>query len=407
MELMCAHLLPALPKSFTSILTSCVDLHHINLPPQTVRRGADDLSLDADTALEMVRRVEVDLPSACIRRALELSDGRAVVLAGLCEASAALGSASVVEATARASNAEDLLTRIARTWLAVADTDALKALALAVRLEYSHPEIAAAALGQGSPPSGPWFQPLDSNWMRVRSIWQAPLRAALRAAATPDSVSLRRAADYLAEQGAIERAVALYFEVGDIEGATHAISRAADYCMGLGQWESLRNWIERLPAASLRASPWLVYAGGEIAAAQGDVSAARHAFALAASLFSADHAAEGACQSMLAESAIAAWRGDNSHARTRALSAYAMAEAAGLVWHQGWAAWHLGCLAAAAGELDDALAYFERALSAADSIGDPLMAELLRVAEALILRQRELRRQREFHRQAYFAAERA
>jgi DNA-binding SARP family transcriptional activator len=84
-----------------------------------------------------------------------------------------------------------------------------------------------------------------------------------------------------------------------------------------------------------------------------------------------------------------------------------MAEAAGLTWHQGWAAWHLGCLAAAASELDDALAYFERALSAAGSIGDPLMAQLLRIAEALILQQRDLRRQREFHRQAYFAAERA
>src|SRR4029078_12674352 len=101
---------------------------------------------------------------------------------------------------------------------------------------------------------------------------------------------------------------------------------------GVGYWVMLRKWIERLPCASLRASPWLVYAGGEIAAAQGDVSAARHAFAMAASLFCATQPAKGAGQSMLAESAIAAWRGDNSHARTRALSAYAMAEAAGLAW---------------------------------------------------------------------------
>ena len=302
---------------------------------------------------------------------------------------------------------DDLLARIARAWLTAADGDALKALALAVRLEYSHPEIVTAALGSGAPPAGPWFQLLADDWLRVRVIWQAPLRAALRAAATPDSVSLRRTADYLAERGATDRAVSLYFEVGDIDGATHTINSAADLLMGMGQWETLCDWMQRLPAPSLRGSPWLVYAGGEIAAAQGDVGAAGRAFALAASLFIADHDAEGACQSMLAESAVAAWRGDSAHARARALAACTTAEMAGLSWHMGWAAWHMGCLAAGAGELDDALAYFDRAVSAAEAIDDVVMIELLRLAESLILRQRELRCQREYHRQAYFAAEQA
>jgi DNA-binding SARP family transcriptional activator len=407
MELLCAHLLPFLPESFTCVLTTREDLPHVSLPLQTARRGVGDLRLDTRTALDMLARAEIDLPGADVRRALGLSDGRAVVLAGLCEASAALGPALVQQAIARANNMDDLLARIARAWLTAADGDALKALALAVRLEYSHPEIVAAALGRGAPPAGPWFQLLDDDWLRVRAIWQAPLRAALRAAATPDSASLRRTADYLAERGATDRAVSLYFEVGDIDRATHTINGAADQLMGMGQWETLGNWMQRLPAPSLRGSPWLVYAGGEIAAAQGDLGAALRAFALAASLFIADHDAEGVCQSMLAESAVAAWRGDSAHARARALAACAIAETAGLSWHMGWAAWHMGCLAAASGELDDALAYFGRAVGAAEASDDAVMIELLRLAEALILRQRDLRHQREYHRQAYFAAEQA
>lgn len=407
MELLCAHLLPRLPESFTCVLTTREDLPYVSLPPHTVRRGVGDLRLDTRTALEMLVQAEIDLPSADVRRVLGLSDGRAVVLAGLCEASAALGPALVQQAIARANSMDDLLARIARAWLTSADGDALKALALAVRLEYSHPEIIAAGLGRGVPPVGPWFQLLDGDWLRVRSIWQAPLRAALRAAAIPDSAALCRTADYLAERGATDRAVSLYFEVGDIDRATHTINRAAAQLMGMGQWETLRDWMQRLPIPSLRGSPWLVYAGGEIAAAHGDVSAALRAFALAASLFTSDHDAEGACQSMLAESAVAAWRGDSAHARARALATYAMAETAGLAWHQGWAAWHLGCLAAADGELNDALAYFGRAISAAEALDDAVMRELLSLAEALIVRQRELRSQREYHRQAYFVAEQA
>jgi len=407
MDLLCIHLLPALPDSFTCILTTRDDLRHVGLLPQIVRCGVADLRLDAHSANEMVERAQANLPGNTIRRILGLADGRSVVVAGLCKASESLGPALVQQAIERASSLDDLLARIARAWLAAVDSDALKALALAARLEYSHPEIVAAALGRGTPPVGPWFQPLEHDWMRVRAFWQSPLRAVLRAAATPDALSLRRAAAYLEAHGATERAVSLYFEVGDVDGATQTITRASESLMSLGQWETLSDWIERLPAPSLRASPWLVYAGGEIAAARSDMDAALRAFALAASLFTADHEAEGACQSMLAESAIAAWRGDHAHARTRARAACAMAEAAGLAWHQGWATWHLGCLAAAAGELDDALAYFDRAVSAAELVGDPMMIELLRTAETLILRQRELIRQREFHRQAYFVAEQA
>ena len=405
MELLCVHLLPCLPDSFTCILTTREDLPHISLPTQMARRGLRDLRLDTHAALEMIARISVDLSNASVRKILALSDGRAVVLAGVCSAWAALGPGLVQQAIERANSMDNLLARIARVWLTTADTDALRALALAAHVEYSHSHLVTATLGRGAPPAGPWFQQLDDDWMRMRDIWQSPLRSVLRAAAVPDSASLRRTADYMAARGATDRAVELYFEVGHIDRATHTINGAADHFMGMGQWETLCDWMQRLPAPSLRGSPWLVYAGGEIAAAQGDMNAALRSFALAASLFTADHDPDGACQSMLAESAVAAWRGDAAHARARALAACAMAETANLAWHMGWATWHMGCLAAASGELDDALAYFGRAVSAAEVIDDAVMSELLRLAEALILHQRELRRQREYHRQAYFVAE--
>ncbi len=101
---------------------------------------------------------------------------------------------------------------------------------------------------------------------------------------------------------------------------------------------------------------------------RGDIGAARRTFAVAAELFKAQHDAEGACQSILAESALAAWQGDHAHAWARALAAIATAEAAGLAWQQGWAAWQLGCLAAE-NDISAALAYFGRAGAVATMLG--------------------------------------
>ncbi|HBY94624.1 MAG TPA: hypothetical protein DEP84_11800, partial [Chloroflexi bacterium] len=226
-------------------------------------------------------------------------------------------------------------------------------------------------------------------------------------AATPRHDALRRATDYLAGQGAVERAVPLYFELGDITSAAQTIAGHIDTLMNLGQWETVATWLNLLPTPTLRAWPALIYAGGEIAVAQADVNSAQRAFSTAATLFTAQHDVDGACQSLLAESTLAAWRGDHTHAQTRALAASTIAEAAGQLWYQGWAVWQLGCLAAAAGQLDDALVYFGRGVAAMQTLDDSVVLEILHMAEELAFRQRDLQREREFHRQAYFAAESA
>jgi DNA-binding SARP family transcriptional activator len=404
LSLLGAHLLPALPPTFAGILTADYSLPAAALPADTLRIGAGDLRLGAPAAEALAERA--GLSAACVRRMLALSEGRAVALHGLCAAGAALGPTLIEQAAERAAGAEDLLARVARALLMLADVDAQRALAVALHVEYSHPDLLTAALSHEALPCGPWLQPLSDGWARVRSLWRAPLRSALGAGAAPGHEALRRAADYLAAQGALHHAVPLYLELGECDAAASTIAGAADSLLNLGQWETLNGWLAQLPAPTLQSWPWLIYVSGELAAARGDTSAARRAFTASAELFGAHNNAEGACQSVLAESALAAWQGDHAHARARALAACSAAEAASLPSYQRWAAWQLGCLMAPV-DLDSALAYFGRAGTITTAEEDPFMTDLLQQAEDLLLRQRELRRQRELHRQAYFAAERA
>jgi DNA-binding SARP family transcriptional activator len=147
-----------------------------------------------------------------------------------------------------------------------------------------------------------------------------------------------------------------------------------------------------------------VYLSGELAAAQGRTKSARHTFALAADLFTANHDDSGACQSLLAASALEAQQGDMSKAQASALAAKSIAETAGLMEHQSWTVWQLGRLAALRGELDDALAYFDQA-TVAPHVRDQSSFDLGQQIKSLLQRQRELHQKHESSRQAYLAAE--
>jgi DNA-binding SARP family transcriptional activator len=399
--------LPVLPTGITCILTASHGLPRAALPADLVQQGVGDIRLDAAAAQTLARQTAAELPIACVRRVSALAEGRAAVLDGIFATCAVLGATNVQRAITSASSLDDLLGRIAGACLMTADADGVQALGLMLRLEYSHPLFLHMGPECQKVPSGPWLQPLEDDWLRLRAIWSAPLRAILRSAGVPCRAVLRQAAGHLATQGAIERAVPLYIGLGDAASAAQLIAASSDTLMNLGQWETLNAWLSQLPVATLHDWPWLVYTGGEIAAGQGSAASARRAFATAARLFTARYDHDGACQSLLAESALAAWHGEYDHARCRALAASAIAEAAQLAWYQGWAAWQLGCLMTLTGELDDALAYFDRAALALKPLGDPVANDLLCMAEGLVLRQRELRHQRELHRQAYFAAERA
>jgi DNA-binding SARP family transcriptional activator len=405
LRLLGTHVLSTLPPGISCVLTADQSLPLSALPARTAYQDAGALRINGKAAQALADQYHCNLSSACIRDAVALANGRAVAIMDLCAAAGVLGPAPIQQAVARAAKLDDLLAWIAHAWLVTLQPGGQQALALVLRLAYMHPALMQTALGATALPSGPWFEQLDDDWSYVQPIWRNPLRAALRSRAKPERLALQRAADDLVTQGAIEQAVPLYFELGAWTSAAQVIATAADKLMSIGQWETLDDWLSQLPSRTLEERPWLVYVGGELAAAQGQVTTAQHAFALASKIFTTRHDAQGACQSLLAESTLASWNGDHSRAEARALTANTLAENSGMPWYQSWAAWQLGCLAAAADDLDAALLYFTNAEESALATGDALILELPRQAERLTLYQRGLRRKREFHRQAYYTIE--
>jgi DNA-binding SARP family transcriptional activator len=403
-ELLGAHLLPPLADRVACIITSHGPPSPA-LPSGIVRRSARDLRL-ADAAVSRVlERTAPDLTGERLRQIAGLCNGRAALVAAVTAAWAALGPVAVERVVSQAADAQDFLKFLAGAWLTTVDVDARRALGLALRLGYSHPALTAAALGGDRLPLGPWLQKLSDGWLRVRTVWNGPLRSALAAKGRPGHDALHRAADYLLEVGAVEQAVPLYLQLKDADCMAQAIAGEAQRLLDLGQWETMGEWLGRLPDWALKTRPWLVYHQADIAAAQDRMQTAQRRFSVATSLFIASHEPEGACQSMLAESALAAGRMDLTRAQARALAASAMADAAGLPWYQAWAAWQLGGLALGTGKLDDATANFGRAAEVAARVGDPAMLDLTQEAERLAGHLQEVRRRREEHHKAYLDLE--
>jgi DNA-binding SARP family transcriptional activator len=407
LQLLSAHVLSTLTPAVACILTAERPLPPIALPASIAYRNVGDLRLSIRESAELLSTIGCQLTADSIRRAITLTEGRASALIGLCAAVEMLGPAPVQRAIDRAADLTGLLTCVARAWLVMSDAVDQQALTLALHLGYVHPELLATAVGTPKLPSGPWFEMLEGGWLRIQTVWQAPLRKELRSRAIPDHQALRQAAAHLVEYRAFEQAIALYFELDDRTHAAEAINSTLEVFLSLGYWETLDEWLSQLPAPILEERPCLVYVSGELAAVQGQIEAAQRAFHMASRLFEAQHHTAGSCQSLLAESTLAAWRNDLARAESYALAASALAKAAGMPWQHGWAVWQLGCLAAAADDLDAALVYFGQAQDIAATINEPLMLELPRQAELLVMHWRDLRHKREYHRKAYWAVEQA
>jgi DNA-binding SARP family transcriptional activator len=405
LDLLGSHLLPALTSHITCVLISGHDLPPAALPGWIVRRSARDLRLADATVSRVLERAMPDLSGKRLHQVTGLCQGQPALLAAVCAAWVALGPAPVESAMGLSVDPKEFLTLLACAWLMTVDARSRRALDLALRLGYSHPALMTAAGGADLLPRGPWLQKLGDGWLRLRTLWKTPLRSALGRKGLPDRDIVHRAADYLRDVGAVEQAVPLYMELKDTDCAAQAIAGEADRLMDLGQWETMSEWLGRLPDRTLKARPWLVYYQAEIAAAQDRVQTAQHCFSTATSLFLARHEPEGACQSMLAESALAAGHLDLARAQARALAASAMADAAGLPWYQTWAAWQLGGLALLTEGPDNAAVNFVRAAEVAARIGEPRLLDLTQPAEQLTCELQEIRRRREEFRAAYLDLE--
>jgi DNA-binding SARP family transcriptional activator len=396
------HLLPSVAgAAATCILTSSDELPAGTMAQPATRRSSDHLRLGPAAVREALERVAPGIGSESVRRAGRLCLGQAALVAALCATAAALGPGTAEQAIGQAGSPDRLLELLASAWLMTMDASGWRALGLAVRVEYCNAALSAAALAGAEPPSGPWLQPLAGGWSRVRPAWKASLAAALTSRAPADGGAVRRVADFLLAHGVPERAVPLYLDLGDTDGGARAIAERADELLDLGQWETLGAWLDRLPDEVTDADPRLLYGRGEIAAARGQADLAERQFALAAARFTARNDPEGACRSMLAESNVCVSRGDPAQARARALAASALADAATITRYQVRACWQLGVLAAADGQPDDAIVYFDRAAGLVQRHGDPRVAAFMTETGRLARNLQELRRQREALHQTY------
>jgi DNA-binding SARP family transcriptional activator len=205
------------------IVTSDEPLPAGALPARGAVVTADDLRLGPGAAGELLGREAPRLPAAAARRVASLCRGAAANLVAVCGATTTLGPAVVAQAADQASGVEDLLAHLAAGWLAGTGEEGHRALALALEVGYSHPALSAAVLGRSDdPPAGPWLQPLADGWSTLRTGWRDPLRAALAPDRPLGAETVHRAADYLVDRGAAERAVPLYLELEDEACATGA-----------------------------------------------------------------------------------------------------------------------------------------------------------------------------------------
>jgi DNA-binding SARP family transcriptional activator len=400
-------LLPALNDDTACVLMSHEDLPPAALPAKFVRRSTRDLRLRAAVVHELLQRNAPSLGHESALRAAELCRGGAAALAAVWEASAVLGAAVAERAVRRARRAQDLLAALANAWLQLIGTEARRAVGLTLRLEYSHPALTGAVLGETVLPSGPWLQSLTGDWSRVRTVWRDPLWSVLGPSRLPGSDVLHRAADYLLDRGAAERAIPIFLELRDATCAGRALAGEADRLVDFGQWDTLGEWLAHLPAGTVSGEPRLLHDQAELAAANGRKEDAEQGFSAAASLFAARDDPDGACRSMLAESVLAAGRKDLPHAEARARAASALAGASGLDHQQVWASWQLGCIAMAAEDLDSAPAHFSRAAAIASRIGESAIVDLVVEAERLSGHLLQLQQERKHHWEAWTALQQA
>ncbi len=397
-----ADLLPELAEVAPCVLLA----HHVpRRAPLAARRPGGDIRLPAQAVERVLGEYTPTLTRKERDRGVSVIGGRAAVVAGLRHVHQTPGG-HLTALLQRSAGWEELLARCAHALLADDGSEARSALALAMRVGYTHPDL-ASALGGSPVPSGPWLQRLEDGWARVRPCWRTPLREVLGHRAEPGHDTLRRAAEWLSEAGADEEAISLYTEVGDPDCAARVVAGRATALVDLGQWATLESWLAHLPDEAVASYPDLIYCRADIAAARGQEENARRWFEAAASQCTKRNDVAGACRSMLGASALAADRGDLAAALARAHAVGSLADTGDLAGAQMWASWQQGRLQLVAGDTDSALASFCRAASVTTACPTAAAAQPVLFAGQLAEQVSKLRREQEAHREAQDALKRA
>ncbi len=309
--------LPLLPSETSSILISHAPPPRGGLPGYIMPVTTHDLRMTEPDALSLVDdcfRANTQPTSLSInnlRRMINLLDGCATALSSVCGSYPWLGGQTFQQVIEASTGRVDLLARLMRCGLQLCPQPLDDLLALAYRLNYLHPDIALSALSLNTAAYAPllnsgWFQPLESGGFWLNCIWHEPLQMTLHPSKTGQRKAARRIAEQLIRSGEVDQAIPLLIEQHYFNEAADALVDVAEPMMNHGQWETLSTWLSSLPEGTRRDRPWLVYMEGELAATKGQGRAARRYFANATRLFSNRSDPAGACNSLLAESILAA-----------------------------------------------------------------------------------------------------
>jgi len=394
-----AHFLPLLSESVRAVVLTHEKLPPGSFPIQAQQFRERDLQITEQTGLDLARDLSASLPERSVRRAVALSVGRMGLVENLSLASNIIGRGIVDRSIDESRSLDDLLLRMSRASISnlnpVASTTAL----VAVQMRDFHPEIMHSVVSANLPEGVTWLQQLSGDWQHVLCCWAPPLYTALKARQQTNPNLLHAMARQMEQEGMSEEAARFYLKLGDYPRAAETISGLASEMLDLGQWQTLESWLKRLPEPVQRDWPWLVYAGGELAAIHKEGQTARRMFSLSTELFRRQRSPEGICQSLLTESVLAAWQGDQAAALNTAHAARSEAREAGLLLYEAYADWQAGCLYADEELFETARQFFEECRSVALQAGARLVADLAVQVKALIDQRIELAQQSEQFRQ--------
>ena len=397
MNLLGAYILPSLPKQAPCILISNQRLPPATIPEDAQRFDAKDLRLDNLACISLAERINASLPPKQLQRVAQLSDGLPEVLVGICAACNLLGKEYMAKELGQTRSVDDLLQTITQALVTQVDAQTQQTLGLLVQLGYSHPSLIGQTMKGDLSVDAPWFQQLTEDWERFRRIWRPLLQKNLGQSHLQNVALLNHVGSRLIAQGALAQAVRLYRWAGDTNSIAQEVCRHATKLLDLGQWDTLRGWIDQLPAASLESCPALLLYRGQISAAEGDFAGSSKNFSKAAALSSTKGDFTTACQSMLADTVVASRMGRYDRALVTAMNLLSMATKHSLDSYRGWALWQIGTLWTILGKLDQAATYFEQARH---WIGDAPLSELVDEVRKIVAAQREAQQLLEFHTQA-------
>jgi DNA-binding SARP family transcriptional activator len=384
-ELLISHFAFSLSRTRSCIINTHSEIAVGHIKGYSDIVGFRELQMHPKAFFELNNNLNTKLSEDCLHHLTELSQGRVVVLLGALQACQERGERCVEDTAKRAKNLNQMLVLLSRDCLLPVEPLELQALAITLESGYFQNDIYLETIGKTINIRGPWLQDLQNDWKRVHSIWNRPLKSVLHNYENTHIGYVCKLADSLCRVGASESAVSLLIKAEKFEQAAKIIEKQVDKLMSYGQWDLLHSWLRKIPQRIVGEFPLLAYAQGEIYSMYGFVDDARKIFGQVGNDYS-NHK-EVACRSLLAESTLKAWMGNQQGADRIVRSAYSLSRSSELREEQGWACYQLGVFAIENNELDLAQSYLTNAIRLIDNpIAQGLfqkIIDLIRVQENL------------------------